>query len=158
MAKRKITLFGIGPWLALIGALYFSQAAIITLDHLRFYNMVFVSRKVDENAGLLLFAAGFLVFLAAQAALIIGWFKERLLTTGLFRLCRHPMYAAWILIILPGMGLMLHSWLILANVLVVFIAFKFLIRREDRKLEEAFGPEYLAYRARTSELLPWPRK
>lgn len=156
--KRKTGFFGIGPWLALIAGFYFSQAAIISLDHIPFYHTVFVSRKVDENVGIVLFLAGLLVLLTAHAWFVPAWAQDRLATAGPYRLCRHPMYSALILLMLPGVGLMSHSWLIMANVLVAYLAFKLLIKREDRKLEAAFGQAYLDYRARTNEIVPWVRR
>jgi protein-S-isoprenylcysteine O-methyltransferase Ste14 len=157
VAKRKIGLFGVGPWLVLIGIVYFLNAEIISLDHAKDFRMLFVSRQVDAGAGMILFAFGFLVFIWAQAVFLLGWHKDQLVTTGPFRLCRHPMYAAWILIMLPAVGLIAHSWLVMANVAVVYVAFKLLIPREDRKLEAAFASDYLAYRSQTHELLPWLR-
>lgn len=156
--KRKTGFFGIGPWLAVVGFVFFINAAIISIDHRKDFYMTVFGGTADSNLGLLLFLFGFLVFFAAQISFYIGWRRGNLVTAGLYRLCRHPMYASWILIMLPATGLMLHSWLVMINAAVVYVMFKLLIDREDKRLETAFGREYLDYRARTNEIVPWVRR
>ncbi len=155
--QRQRRFFGIGLWLVLISFFIFTQAVIISLDHLHKFDLVFISRAVDSYAGMLWFLVGVLFWAAASWVFLRGWWQDRLVTSGPYRLCRHPMYAALIWFILPALGLISHSWLVMANVGLTYLAFKLLIGREDRYLETAFGAEYLAYRARTNELLPWPR-
>ena len=69
-----------------------------------------------------------------------------LITNGVFRVSRHPMYLGMVLILL-GVALLLGT---LTSFLVVF-AFVFLmdtafIRFEEKKLEETFGEAYLEYK------------
>ena len=76
---------------------------------------------------------------------------------GAFALVRHPVYAAWIVFLLPGLGLLSRSWLLLVTPLVAYAVFKTLIAKEDDYLTERFGQPYLDYRARVREIIPLPR-
>ena len=79
---------------------------------------------------------------------------HRLVTTGVYRVVRHPSYLGllvssmgWALAFRSGVGLLLAA-LLLAPIVAR-------IRAEERLLSQAFGAEYDAYRARTrSKLLP----
>ena len=46
---------------------------------------------------------------------------------------------------------------LLLTPIVAYVVFKMLIGRESRYLEERFGEEYRAYRAKVNELVPMPR-
>lgn len=79
---------------------------------------------------------------------------HRLVTDGVYRHIRHPMYAA-ILLFSLAQGLLLANWLAGWSALTTF-ALLCVIRvpREERMLERRFGEAWVAYRARTGRLLP----
>jgi protein-S-isoprenylcysteine O-methyltransferase Ste14 len=81
--------------------------------------------------------------------------KGELLTTGLYRCCRHPLYAAWILLGLPGIALLFRSWLALGMPVLAAVLFGVFIGREEAAMERRFGEAYRAYKRRTPALLPW---
>lgn len=68
-----------------------------------------------------------------------------LMTDGLYKVFRNPMYAAYFLFIIPGICLLFNSWLVLTSVIINGILFKIFIREEHRYLEEKFGSEYNVY-------------
>jgi protein-S-isoprenylcysteine O-methyltransferase Ste14 len=80
--------------------------------------------------------------------------SQKLRTTGLFRLVRHPSYTG-MLIIFTAVGLYERNWVSLA-VLVIFptAALLYRIHVEERALTEAFGNEYIQYKRRTRALIP----
>ena len=84
--------------------------------------------------------------------------SDKLATAGLFGFVRNPMYAAWIVFIIPGLVLLTRSWPLLLTPLVAYSAFKLLIRRENAYLEKRFGDAYRRYRVEVNELFPWPRE
>jgi protein-S-isoprenylcysteine O-methyltransferase Ste14 len=71
-----------------------------------------------------------------------------LVTTGVYRMTRNPMYLGFVLILL-GVALLLGSlsafFIIPPFAVVMEVVF---IRREERMMDAAFGREWLAYRAR----------
>jgi protein-S-isoprenylcysteine O-methyltransferase Ste14 len=74
---------------------------------------------------------------------------------GAFSLVRHPIYAAWIWLIIPGCVLLFRSWLLLTVPLVAYVSFRVFIREEDDYLHRKFGQSYLKYRSQTREMFPF---
>jgi protein-S-isoprenylcysteine O-methyltransferase Ste14 len=103
-------------------------------------------------AGVLLLGITLLVF--AITSMTRGHSGGRLVTSGVFALCRHPLYAAWIVFIIPGITLLTRSWLLMITPLVAYTAFKLLIHEEDNHLRLRFGPAYLDYGNKVNELMP----
>jgi len=79
---------------------------------------------------------------------------QTLVTTGVYRYIRHPMYAAHLLWSL-GQALMLPNVLAGPVALVVMILFcRIRIPREEDLMLEQFGRHYQRYKARTGRILP----
>lgn len=73
----------------------------------------------------------------------------QLVTSGLFRITRNPIYLGFLLLLL-GVAIGLGSTAPFLMVGVFFvIANTWYIPFEERKMEETFGADYLAYKART---------
>lgn len=81
--------------------------------------------------------------------------EHQLITNGIYRSIRHPMYAAiWLFSL--AQALLLANWFAGCAALVVFAPMYFLrTPREERMMCEVFGEEYRDYMARTGRL--WPR-
>lgn len=117
--------------------------------------------------GILLFAAALWLLWRSHADLGLNWTPEleiraghTLVTTGVFKQIRHPMYAAHILWGL-AQPLLLHNWIAGFSMLVTTLLL-YLVRLplEERMLVEQFGGEYRAYMHHTGRLLPrlWGRE
>jgi protein-S-isoprenylcysteine O-methyltransferase Ste14 len=78
---------------------------------------------------------------------------HRLLTTGVYRVIRHPSYLGMLVLSL-GWALAFRSWIgvILAALTIPPVIAH--IRAEEALLGSQFGAEYENYRARTSRLIP----
>jgi protein-S-isoprenylcysteine O-methyltransferase Ste14 len=81
---------------------------------------------------------------------------HELVTRGVYRRVRHPMYAA-IFLFAIAQGLVLQNWLAGWGGFVSF-ALLYLVRapREEKMMSEFFGEEYGRYVRRTGRL--WPRR
>src|SRR3982750_1782931 len=80
--------------------------------------------------------------------------NHRLITEGVYRRVRHPMYAALFLYSI-GQALVVPNWVVGPSYFVTFgILFAFRIGAEERMMLEPFGDEYAAYMARTKLLVP----
>lgn len=80
---------------------------------------------------------------------------HELVTTGVYRRIRHPMYAAiWLFSL--AQALLLENWLAGWSALVTFAPL-YLVRtpREERFMCEFFGHGYHDYMQKTGRLLPW---
>jgi len=79
---------------------------------------------------------------------------HELVTTGVYRHVRHPMYAAFFLWAV-AQALLLPNWIAGPAGLVGFgTLFGLRVRREERMMEAAFGDAYRAYAARTWRVIP----
>jgi protein-S-isoprenylcysteine O-methyltransferase Ste14 len=123
-----------------------------------FAETAFLPPMAGWIVGGLLAAAGLLLYLASMPYLRRAVRGGRLVTDGPFRLCRHPLYASWLLGMMPGAALLLRSWIALGGWLVGFVLFAAFIRMEERRLRQRFGEAYDAYSAATRALLPLPRR
>jgi protein-S-isoprenylcysteine O-methyltransferase Ste14 len=81
--------------------------------------------------------------------------EHRLVTTGIYRLVRHPMYSSFFLLAVTQI-LLLPNWFAGAAGLVgVGILYAFRVRQEERMMVERFGADYQEYMAHTARLIPW---
>ncbi len=78
--------------------------------------------------------------------------RRELITTGPFRLVLHPIYTSVGLLVIPGIGLLLDTWVGLAIGGILYAIARRLARNEEHELARSF-PDYEAYRARV--VLPW---
>jgi protein-S-isoprenylcysteine O-methyltransferase Ste14 len=83
--------------------------------------------------------------------------RERhvLVTTGVYRTIRHPMYSSFFLLGFAQM-LLLPNWFAgLSGVLGAGVLYAFRVLREERMMLESFGDDYRAYMAATKRIVPW---
>jgi protein-S-isoprenylcysteine O-methyltransferase Ste14 len=77
-----------------------------------------------------------------------------LITTGVFRWVRHPMYAAFVIIAIAQI-FMLQNWIIGPAFLLSAIPFYLQrVKREEKMLIKKFGQDYFDYMSRTGEIFP----
>lgn len=81
--------------------------------------------------------------------------KHELITNGVYRYVRHPMYSAFFLWAIAQF-LLLPNWVAGLSGIVGFgTLYLFRVGREEQLMLEAFGEEYRAYMRRTARVLPW---
>lgn len=82
---------------------------------------------------------------------------HRLVSSGPYRVVRHPIYAS-LLALLLATGILITQWAALAVAVVVFlVGTEIRVRAEDALLAARFGEEFDAYRARTAAYIPFVR-
>ena len=80
--------------------------------------------------------------------------EHRLVTAGVYRRIRHPMYTGHLLWSL-GQPLLLWNWLAgFGFLLVSLVLYVYRIPREEQMMLDHFGADYRAYMDRTGALLP----
>jgi protein-S-isoprenylcysteine O-methyltransferase Ste14 len=81
--------------------------------------------------------------------------KHNLVTTGVYRLIRHPMYASFLLWSVLQI-LLLPNWITgLAGVFGFCILYCARIHREEQLMLHKFGDEYRQYMTHTKRLVPY---
>ena len=143
-----MTELGVAPLIAGPSFLYLASA--IVLHYVFFPLFAFTANPgiALRIIGAVLIAFGLVMLLSSGLRVLKAFREGRLLTDGFFAVFPNPMYAAFVLLIVPGLALLLDSWLVLTASVVVYGFFRAFIRSEDRWLREKFGVEYEKYRRR----------
>ena len=125
----------------------------------------FRGHGIDTNPwlvalGLVLFAAGLAFAVWARLAIGRNWGtpmtekdEPELVTSGPYRLVRHPIYSG-ILLAAAGTAVALSwPWLVLVALIGIYFAYSAAV--EERFLEQQFPEQYAAYERRTKMLVPF---
>jgi protein-S-isoprenylcysteine O-methyltransferase Ste14 len=113
-------------------------------------------------AGAIVALAALVMFHLTHRALGRNWSvslevreRHKLVTHGVYRHVRHPMYTAfWLWAV--AQALLLPNWIAGLSGLVGFGTLYVLrVGREEKLMVEAFGDDYRAYMSRTARLVPW---
>ena len=112
-------------------------------------------------AGVMCLVIGLWLFYRSHADLGTNWSitlevreQHRLVTQGVYRHIRHPMYLALALYSL-GQALVIPNWVAGPSNLVAFaILLALRVHAEERMMFREFGDEYAVYSARTKRLIP----
>jgi protein-S-isoprenylcysteine O-methyltransferase Ste14 len=118
-------------------------------------------RPIPFAAGVACLALGLWLFARSHADLGTNWSitlevreSHRLVTQGIYRQVRHPMYLA-LLLYSAGQALVLPNWIVGPSygvAMALLVAFR--LGPEERLMVEEFGNDYEAYRRRTKRLVP----
>lgn len=154
--NKSMTLFGCGPKMALLCLPYVILSLAVMYNFPGFLNLPFLDSFFVRIAGLVWVSIG-LIFWSYSAVFFLKNFKPgKLLTTGPFSLCRNPIYASIIVFIIPALGIIFHSGLILSIAIMLYIAFRLTIHGEEMVLRRIFGEAYDNYRKTVNGLFPSP--
>ena len=111
--------------------------------------------------GMLVFITGLFVFWRSHNDLKSNWSPSleirqdhTLVTTGIYRYVRHPMYASqWLMVI--AQVTLLQNWIAgPLNLLFYVFFFYFRVRSEEKMMLDAFGDRYKEYMQQVGSVIP----
>jgi protein-S-isoprenylcysteine O-methyltransferase Ste14 len=76
-----------------------------------------------------------------------------LVTTGIYGMVRHPLYASSMAVAV-AMSILSASWLVAGLALAFVVDLVVRARRDDRRLAQEFGPRFDAYATRVPSFIP----
>jgi protein-S-isoprenylcysteine O-methyltransferase Ste14 len=158
MTMKKLNALGIGPKIGMVTIPYFLVTLFLSIYYKDIFRVCTTWDRPLYIAGIILLVIGLVFYFVTAIFLLKGIKNTRLMTGGTYYLCQNPLYAGIILMILPSVSFLLHTWLILTTSLVAYIMFKINIKSEYAEMESFFGDAYLAYKKKTPELFPFPFK
>lgn len=143
--NKKMSLMGVGGKIAIvlvISTLITETISVLSGSTFRLTN------NYDDlvPVAIVLAIVGFAINLIAAFGMIGAYNKDELATKGLYSIFLNPMYTFQIFITVPGLLLLLNSWLVLITVIPTFIAFKIFVKEEQQYLENKFGKKYADYK------------
>jgi protein-S-isoprenylcysteine O-methyltransferase Ste14 len=118
-------------------------------------------RPAPLVAGVICLVVGLWLFHRSHADLGTNWSitlqlreQHQLITHGVYRRIRHPMYAALLLYSI-GQALVIPNWIAGPSYLVpLVILLAFRLSAEEKMMLEQFGDDYAAYMTRAKRLVP----
>jgi len=152
---NQMTKWGVGPKLALYSTIYCVLMFGLTMYFAPLYKITLIPNHLLVWIGVILIVMGVPFFLFSLVPVMRAFKARRLITNGVYGMCRHPVYAAWCLFFIPGLALLLNSWVFLSAAFVMYFITGAFVTKEDAYLEETFGQEYLAYNQKVPAILPY---
>ena len=123
--------------------------------------LTYATSPLQVAAGALVFLAALWLFWRTHHDLGRNWsvtleIKEthQLITHGVYRAVRHPMYSAFFLWAVAQALLLPNLVAGLSGLIGFGILFAFRVGREEQMMRETFGPQYDAYMRRTKRIIP----
>ena len=113
-----------------------------------------LSREIRTWAGLLFLIPGCLLWFTAVVQLMTVFPRGKLATNGAYGFCRNPIYASFIIFILPAIAFLTGTWIYLCVSGALWIGVALFIKKEESRLYEIFGAEYEEYHATVGRILP----
>jgi protein-S-isoprenylcysteine O-methyltransferase Ste14 len=151
---EKMSLRGVGPVFAALSFGYGILMVIISRHFHPVFQISFVPYWLLSILGVTLILIGAPFFLISVKTVVTAYNANELVTDGIFRCCRHPLYASWVVFIVPGIALLLNSWIVLTTSIFMYFILRMLVRREEVYLENVFGSAYVEYKKKVPCILP----
>ncbi len=151
---KKMTFWGASPIVFLITILY--SIAVILIDYFLkpIFQIDFIPHRILITLAVVLLSVGIPSYFTTLLTLKTAYKQNKLLTMGVFSICRNPLFAEVTFFLLPGILLFLNSWLLLTIPCFLYIMFKIFIKREEKLMEREFGQDYIEYKKITSAIFP----
>jgi protein-S-isoprenylcysteine O-methyltransferase Ste14 len=149
-----MTRWGVGPRFALYSVIYCGLMFWLTRYFDPRFKITFVPHRMLVWIGLILMVVGIPFYLFSLVSVMRAFNAGRLVTRGAYGMCRHPVYAAWVVFLVPGLALLLNSWALLTAPFVMYFLARTLVHKEELYLEGKFCQEYLAYKQKVPAILP----
>ena len=131
----------------LITSIYFSSDKLdsISIPHRTLFSILILF------TGILVIINPVVKFIKSKTTVNPVEFKnvEKLVTSGIYKYSRNPMYLGMIMIIISTAVYYLNFFSLLTPFIFYFWINRFQIKREEVFLEEKFGQEYLSYKTKT---------
>jgi protein-S-isoprenylcysteine O-methyltransferase Ste14 len=149
-----MSIWGVGPAVGRPTALFALAAITATFLWRPVFAIPVVPYPCLATFGVVLLLAALPFYVLTVRTIWKAHRQQRLVTSGVYAVCRHPIYAGWILLILPGAGLLLNSWLVVSTAVVMYVLTRIYVVKEEENLEVQFGREYADYKRRVGAIFP----
>lgn len=154
---NHLPLFGVGPFL--VFPIMIATAIAILLSY---YNMIpaFNSNGLIMSViGIVLIAFGIIFWLLAvlNSKIDNNIKSNKLVTTGIYGLVRHPIYAAFLYAVTGLTFISNNLFLLILPVIYWLILTVVMVKTEEKWLYDKFGESYAVYSRKVSRFVPFLR-
>jgi len=152
--NKKLTFWGASPIIFIITILYTIPIIIINYFLKPVFEINFIPYRILIALAIFSLCIGVPSYIITLKVLKTAYKKKELITTGIFSICRNPLFAVVIFLLLPGIILFFNSWFLLTIPCFLYVMFRIFINREEYLMEKEFGQEYIEYKNHTSAIFP----
>lgn len=152
--NKEMDRLGVGPKFALLGVGF--GVAIYVLHYTFFPTFTFtlISGWVNVFLGIVLIVIGLPLFIASGIMVHRHINRGELCTTSVYAYFRHPLYAVWVVFVVPGIVILTGSVIAVSWAVFLYILFKIFTVEEDKYLREKFGDGYARYEKAVNAVFP----
>ena len=150
-------LSGIGPLLAIVGGV--SSIFLFMLKKRIGFEIQLQSpwREVMFVLGVVCAIVGVIFWIFSVIQVKRAYASHALETKGVYHFSRNPLYAAFIVFIIPAVAFLIDNLLLLMISVIMFGVFKSQIKKEENFLSKEFGQDYRKYTKEVPQLIPFLR-
>jgi len=149
-----MNIWGIGPKIAASGVFSFIAAAVFSRIG-QLSTVWFLPRSLSVPLSIFMITVGLYFWLDSVRLITTRFSAGKLIVEGVYRFVRNPMYAAFIVFIVPGISLALNEPLLLVSSAVMLTVFKKNIADEEQYLRAEFGQDYDKYIRNVRQIIPF---
>ncbi len=102
---------------------------------------------------LVLLIPGVVLWLTSVILVLTRVPKGELMTSGPYALVKHPLYTSVGLLVLPAVGLLFDTWMLVPVGIILYLAARRFAREEEQALAKQFGAAWTGYTEKV--VLPW---
>jgi protein-S-isoprenylcysteine O-methyltransferase Ste14 len=146
--------WGIGPIFTVLSIGYALGAFALNRHYHPVFQINVFPSWLLSSLGIILIMIGVPFFIISVITVTRAYNADKLVTNGIFRCCRHPLYASWVVFIVPGTVLIMKSWIKLTIPVFMYLILRLLVKKEEVYLENVFGFEYREYKKKVPCVLP----
>lgn len=153
--KQKMSMWGIGPIFAFLSIAYVVFTLAISCYFSPVFKISLLPQWLLSLFGIVLMLIGIPFFIVSAKTIMRAYNSDSLVTRGIYECCRHPLYSAWVVFIVPGIALLVNSWIGLTAPIFMYLLLRKLVIKEEEYLERVFGSKYTDYKNATPCILPF---
>lgn len=154
---NHLPLFGVGPFL--VFPILIATAIAIMLSHYNFIPAFKSNGLIMTSLGIVLIVFGIIFWLLAvlNSKIDNNIKSKKLVTTGIYGLVRHPIYAAFLYAVTGLTFISNNLYLLILPVIYWLILTVVMIKTEEKWLYDKFGESYAEYSRKVSRFVPFLR-
>ena len=131
LPEKRMSRWGIGPVFAALSIIYGLMALLV----IRYFHPLFQISLIPYSylaiLGVILILIGVPFWIIAVRTVMRAYNAGELITGGVYRCCRHPVYSSWVVFILPGIALLVGSWIGLTTPIFMYFILRVLVKKEE---------------------------
>lgn len=149
---------GVGPRIIFRTAPFLLAAVAAEFFPIRYTGLPFPVNPVLKSAGVIWLTTGLIFFIVSIVQFSRNFPKGKLITQGMYACSRNPIYSSWILFILPSFAMIFNNWLFFLSAAAMCLATLFMVKEEEKQLQEVFGKQYDEYKKRVGCIIRFLKK